>query len=248
MKRLFALFGALWMIFVSVPVCAAESDQSDLHSMFEKRNEMDEGQIEGYYYELNALFDADAAAFLEALSKEEEQTARELAFPLAVEHQSEETAAAYQNALNSSKEKSAAILKHGVLIFTATNMGIDEDVFGKKCYLEMQAAYNEDHRLFLLSAAEFTMSDSIMEVLSEGMTRELDKDALIALDKCLSEDANAAWADEDVKAVIRLIQVKVDERLTSPETGDIDIAAVGVCMVTSLGLIWLLMDRKRFMV
>lgn len=227
-------------------VKAVQTDTVDYHTMFEMRNQIDDGQVEGYYYELSTLFDDDPDAFMEALAKEDERTARELAFPLAVEHQSEDSAEDYQNALNSGK-KTADILKHGVLIFTATNKSIDEKVFGNRCYEEMQTAYRKDHRLFLLSVAEYAMSDSYLKAVSKCLTHRLADDDLIALDKQLYEDAKCDWADENVKIAISAIQDKIDERIFSPKTGDGSLIAVSICMAASMALVGVLVLRKRIL-
>ena len=248
MKRICAMALVLLMLFMITPVCAAETYEIDYHSMFEMRNQIDDGHVEGYYYELSTLFDDDPDAFMEALAKEDERTARELAFPLAIEHHFEDSAEDYQNALNSSNTKTADILKHGVLIFTATNENVDATVFGKRCYQEMQTAYRNDHRLFLLSVSAYAMSDSYLEAVSDCLTYKLSEDDLIALDKQLSEDAKCDWADEDVKAAINAIQGKIDERIYSPKTGDVSLVAVSICMTASMTLVWVLVLRKRILV
>ena len=189
----------------------------DYTALFDKEATMDDGQIEGYYYEVNQIFQKDPAGFITTLTQR--PFAQVYSIASAIARENHNTSADYDRLLISldgdylkdAPEQDTIYVMELTLrcleITLSSNDEIDKTLY---------SYFKYEHRLFMMTMAQ--MSDDDQARFMQCILMDRTYDELKALDAELYADSTADWATEDVKAVIDLYRNAIKEKIYP--TGD----------------------------
>ena len=182
----------------------------DYTALFDKEATMDDGQIEGYYFEVNQIFEKDPTGFITALTQRSFPQIYSIASAIARERQN--TSEEYYRLLFS--------IDHDYLSDAAEQDTLYVMRLTMRC-LEIVLSPNEEsgealnyyfkneHRLYLTTMAQ--MSHDQQAFYMNGMLGDCKYEELKELDAYLYMDSTCDWATEDVKSVIDLYRNAIKE-------------------------------------
>ena len=182
----------------------------DYTALFDKEATMDDGQIEGYYFEVNQIFEKEPTDFVTALTKRPFSQIYSIASAIAREHQN--TSEEYSRLLSS--------IDHDYLSDAAEQDTLYVMRLTMRC-LELLLSPNEEigealnyyfkyeHRLFFKTMAQ--MGDHQQARYMQCILMDRTYDELSALDAALYFDSTADWATEEVKPVIEMYRNAIKE-------------------------------------
>lgn len=154
----------------------------DYDGLFALSDGVDGAFAEGYYYEMNQLFDRNPDAFLDALSEQSYEKNSHFAFILAGEHmQNWDT---YRTTLEQSGagEETLFLMRMGILVVQSNTKYSDLDFYENTYPQQVMAHYQENKRLFLLGMPEvgesfyFNVVDALVVGLDDAQLQELWQD------------------------------------------------------------------------
>ena len=182
----------------------------DYTALFDKEATMDDGQIEGYYFEVNQIFEKEPTDFVTALTKRPFSQIYSIASAIAREHQN--TSEEYSRLLSS--------IDHDYLSDAAEQDTLYVMRLTMRC-LELLLSPNEEigealnyyfkyeHRLFFKTMAQMSLDQQAF--FMNGILEDYNYEELKELDAYLYMDSTCDWATEDVKSVIDLYRNAIKE-------------------------------------
>ena len=182
----------------------------DYTALFDKEATMDDGQIEGYYYELNQIFQKDSVGFITALTQRPFAQIYSITSALAWEQNlTSEDYSRLLISLRSDYLKDAAeqdtiyvmeLTLRCLEITLSSNNEIDKTLYDR---------FKHEHRLFFKTMAQ--MGDHQQARYMQCILMDRTYDELSALDAALYFDSTADWATEEVKPVIEMYRNAIKE-------------------------------------
>lgn len=202
-----------------------ETPPIDYAALFDKEATVDGYLAEGYYYEVNQIFNKSPEEFITALSKRPFTQINSIAFAIATQENPslDEHLNEYKNLLislealyseGSPEQETLYIMKLCIPRMDVNSNRLDPLRFEKVRHAEVKSYYNENNRLFLLCVGE--MGDTSQSKFADALVYELLDNELKELDDTLAANADADWATEDVKNIIEIFRNRIDEALNPP--------------------------------
>jgi hypothetical protein len=182
----------------------------DYTALFDKEATMDDGQIEGYYYELNQIFQKDSVGFITALTQRPFAQIYYIGSALAWEQNL--TSEDYSRLLDSltwdylsdAPQRDTMyvmqLLSKCLQITLSSSNEIDKTLYDR---------FKQEHRLFFKTMAQ--MGDQQQAQFMQCILMDRTYDELSTLDAALYFDSTADWATEEVKPVIEMYRNAIKE-------------------------------------
>jgi len=189
-------------------------EPADYEGLFALSDEVDGAFAEGYYFEMNRLFDEKPDAFIDALSDQSYERISQFAFVLAGEHMLDLDT--YRATLEQSgaAEETLFLMRMGILVVESNTKYSDPDYYKQTYPQQVKASYQENNRLFLLGMP--AVADSFYLNVADSLIAGLDNAQMQQLQQTLGA---VDGLTEAAKQFVAITNQQID-RVLPPDLPD----------------------------
>lgn len=164
-------------------------DPVDYDGLFELSDGVDGAFSEGYYYEMNRLFDENPEAFITALFDQSYERISRFGFAVAFEHQQDLDG--YRACLDSAqqsiaKEDAFFVMRMGILVVESNTKFSNPEYYEQAYQEQVKQLFNENKQLFLLGMP--VVGDSFYSNVASALIADFDNTQLQKLRNSLTEE------------------------------------------------------------
>lgn len=212
-RILFILFVFSILLLPIQQIYAETTEEIDYHQLFTSYHSLDGIYASDYFIKVNKIYNADPDRFITELAKENYETIVFQAQHLTIEQYfTNENYADYHNAISDRLQKLDSYSKYTetltLMLYGSTLYQAAEKPSIEADHREVQSAFNENPKLFLLSLSVYRHSGYLSKLTSALIINTFNTQWAEMEDQ-LNDAVKADWATEDVRAVIAEVQKKL---------------------------------------